>query len=56
VGVTLQNGSKHTVVYEKTKEDWYDLVKFDRDTFVKDTEENHILVSTITVFKFFGGK
>jgi hypothetical protein len=52
VGVTLQNGSKHTVVYENNQDDWKDLVKFSRDSFVKDTEDNYILVSNISVFKF----
>ena len=45
VGVILQNGSKHIVPYDQSKEDWCDLVKFNRDSFVQDTEKNYILLS-----------
>jgi hypothetical protein len=54
VGVILQNGSKHVVPYDQSKEDWCDLVRFNRDSFVQDTEKNYILVSNIVVFKFIG--
>ena len=55
IGVTLTNGSQHEVVYEKGKEDFMDLVKFNRDTFVQDTNGYYILVSGISVFKFKDG-
>ena len=55
VGVMLTNGSQHEVVYEKGKEDFMDLVKFNRDTFVQDTNGYYILVSGISVFKFKDG-
>jgi hypothetical protein len=55
IGVTLTNGSQHEVVYEKGKEDFMDLVKFNRDNFVQDTNGYFILVSSITVFKFKDG-
>jgi hypothetical protein len=55
IGVTLTNGSQHEVVYEKGKEDFMDLVKFNRDTFVQDANGYYILVSGISVFKFKDG-
>lgn len=54
VGVTLQNGSKHIVIHSGDEENWQDLVKFSRDSFVKDVEQNYILVSTISTFRFEG--
>ncbi len=54
VGVTLHNGSKHVIVHNGDEENWQDVVKFNRDSFVKDVEQNYILVSTISVFRFEG--
>lgn len=55
IGVMLKNGSQHEVVYEKGKEDFMDLVKFNRDDFIQDTNGYFILVSSIAVFKFKDG-
>ena len=55
VGVILTNGSQHEVVYEKGREEFMDLVKFNRDTFVQDANGYFILVSSISVFKFKDG-
>jgi hypothetical protein len=55
IGVMLTNGSQHEVVYEKGKEDFMDLVKFSRDSFIQDTNGYYILVSSISVFKFKDG-
>jgi hypothetical protein len=52
IGVTLTNGSQHKVKYDQTKEDFLDLVKFNKDTFVKDANDYYILVSSISIFKF----
>lgn len=52
IGVMLTNGNKHKINYEQSKEDFLDMVKFSRDSFVQDIEGYYILVSSISVFRF----
>jgi hypothetical protein len=56
IDVVLKNGSQHKLEYDKSKEDFMDLVKFNRDNFVQDTNGYYILVANISVFKIIGGE
>lgn len=51
IDIVLTNGSQHKIKYDKAKEDFMDLVKFNRESFVEDTNGYYILVSSISVFK-----
>lgn len=52
--VQLTNGQKHMVVFDGNKEDWFDLIKFNRDWFVQDTQKSYLIVSSIMAFKIIG--
>lgn len=52
--VHLTNGQKHKVVFDGKKEEFFDILKFNRDSFLQDTEENYFIVSSITAFKITG--
>ena len=52
--VQLTNGQQYTVVFDGDKESWFDVIKFNRDYFVKDINENYIIISSIMAFKIKG--
>jgi hypothetical protein len=52
--VQLTNGQKHTIVFNGKKEEFFDILKFNRDSFLQDTEKNYFIVSSITAFKIKG--
>jgi hypothetical protein len=52
--VQLTNGQKHTITFDGKKEEFFDLLKFSRDTFLQDTEKNYFIVSSIMSFKIKG--
>lgn len=52
--VQLTNGQKHTVVFDGSKEDWFDIIKFNKDSFISDSQENYFIVSSIMSFKIKG--
>jgi hypothetical protein len=52
--VQLTNGQKHTIVFDGKKEEFFDILKFNRDSFLQDTEKNYFIVSSITAFKIKG--
>jgi hypothetical protein len=52
--VNLTNGNKHTVVYEQSKEEFFDLIKFNRDVFLKDKNDTYFIVSSIMSFRIQG--
>ena len=51
----LNNGDIHILDFDKSKEDFFDIIKFNRDYFIKDANENYIIVSSIMSFKIIGG-
>lgn len=53
--VQLSNGQKHDVVFDGSKEEFFDILKFSRDTFIQDTQKNYFIVSSIMSFKITGG-
>ncbi len=55
IEVYLNNGEQHTIVFEKAKEDFFDVLKFNRDSFLQDTDGIYFIVSSIMSFKFKGG-
>lgn len=54
--VQLTNGQKHNIVFDGSKEEFFDLLKFSRESFVQDTEKNYLIVSSIMAFKITGGR
>ena len=52
--VQLTNGQKHTVVFDGSKEDWFDIIKFNKDSFISDSQDNYFIVSSIMSFKVKG--
>jgi hypothetical protein len=52
--VHLTNGQKHTVVFDGNKEDWFDIIKFNKDSFISDSQDNYFIVSSIMSFKIQG--
>jgi hypothetical protein len=52
--VHLTNGQKHTVVFDGSKEDWFDVIKFNKDSFISDSQDNYFIVSSIMSFKIQG--
>lgn len=53
--VQLTNGQKHELVFDGSKEEFFDLLKFNRDYFLQDTKRNYFIVSSIMSFKITGG-
>ena len=53
--VELTNGRKHNVVFDGSKTEFFDLLKFSRDTFLQDTNSTYFIVSSIMAFKIIGG-
>lgn len=54
VEVNLTNGVSHKVELQKTKEELFDILKFNRDAFIKDTKGIYFIVSSIMSFKIEG--
>jgi hypothetical protein len=52
--VQLTNGQKHQVVFEGSKEDFFDLIRFNRDSFIQDTKNSYFVISSIMSFKIEG--
>lgn len=52
--VQLSNGQKHKLVFDGSKEEFFDIVKFSRDTFLQDTQKMYFIVSSIMSFKIEG--
>jgi len=53
--VQLTNGQKHEIVFDGNKEEFFDLIKFNRDSFLQDTKKNYFIISSIMSFKITGG-
>lgn len=54
--VQLTNGQKHTIVFDGSKEEFFDILKFNRESFLQDTQQNYLIVSSIMAFKITGGR
>ena len=54
IGVTLQDGSKTLIHFDSNKEQWEDVIKFNRESFVKDSEGYYIIVSSISKYRYEG--
>lgn len=54
--VQLANGQRHSISFDGRKEDWFDVLKFNRDSFIQDAEGNYFIVSSIVAFKIIGDK
>jgi hypothetical protein len=54
IEVNLANGVSHKVEFEKTKEEFFDILKFNRDAFLKDTKGIYFIVSSVMSFKIEG--
>lgn len=52
--VQLSNGQKHKLVFAGNKEEFFDIIKFNRDIFLQDTEKSYFIVSSIMSFKIEG--
>jgi hypothetical protein len=54
VEVNLKNGVSHKMELEKTKEEFFDILRFNRDAFLKDTKGVYFIVSSVMSFKIEG--
>ena len=50
----LKNGDIHTLDFDKSKEDFFDIIRFSRDNFIQDTNKSYIIISSIMSFKIIG--
>lgn len=53
--VQLNNGQKHELVFEGSKEEFFDLLRFNRESFLQDTKKSYFIISSIISFKITGG-
>lgn len=56
IEVTLTNGHRHIIAFEKGKEDFFDIIKFNRDSFLQDKNGVYFIVSSIMSFAIKGGE
>lgn len=50
----LKNGDVHIFNFDKSKEDFFDIIKFNRDYFIQDANQSYIIISSIMSFKIIG--
>jgi hypothetical protein len=56
IEATLTNGHRHIIAFEKSKEDFFDIIKFNRDSFLQDKNGVYFIVSSIMSFAIEGEK